>query len=87
MAALAMNLLPMFLGNGGGGISGVLGGITNSFGNIISGVGNSISQVGGNANMGYAQPVAPKSNKKMYFMIGSLSFVIILGAIVIIKKK
>ena len=51
MASLALNLLPMFLNGGGGGLSGILGNVTGTFGNLISGVGNTISQVGGNSNM------------------------------------
>ena len=86
MASLAMNLLPMFLGNGGGGISGVLGNVTSTFGNLITGVGNTLSG-GGNTNMGYAQPAVQKSNKNIYFMIGGLSIIVVLGVIVIIKKK
>jgi hypothetical protein len=43
MSALAMNLLPMFLNGGGGGISGILGNVTGTFGNLITGVGNTIS--------------------------------------------
>ena len=58
MAALAMNLLPMFLGGGGGGISGILGNVTSSFGGLISGVGNTLSGMGGGNN----QPVVKKSN-------------------------
>ena len=88
MANLAMNLLPMFLGNGGGGIGGVLGGITSTFGNVISGVGNTISGVGGNASNGYAQPAVQKSNKTMFYVIGGLSFVIVLGtAMIVVKNK
>ena len=87
MANLAMNLLPMFLGNGGGGISGILGGITNTVGGLISGVGSTISQVGGNTNMGYAQPAAPKSNKTMYYVIGGLSIIVVLGTVIIVVKK
>ena len=86
-AALAMNLLPGLLGGGGGGLSGILGGITNTFGGLISGVGNTISQVGGSTNMDYAQPAAPKSNKKMYYVIGGLSIVIVLGTVMIVVKK
>ena len=85
MSALAMNLLPMFLNGGGGGISGILGNVTGTFGNLISGVGNTISQVGGNSNMTYNP--TPKSNKKMFMVVGGLSFVMILGTIVIIVKK
>ena len=86
-AALAMNLLPMFLGGGGGGITGVLGNVTGAFGNLISGVGNTISGVGGNANSGYAQPVAPKSNKTIYYVIGGMSVVMVLGIVIVIAKK
>ena len=87
MAALALNLLPAFLNGGGGGLSGILGGITGTVGNLISGVGNTISGVGGNANSGYAPPVAPKSNKKIYYVIGTISIVMVLGIVVIIAKK
>ena len=87
MAALAMNLLPMFLGGGGGGITGILGGITGTVGNLLSGVGNTISGVGGNANSGYAPPVAPKSNKTMYYVIGGVSIVMVLGLVIVIVKK
>ena len=86
-AAIAMNLLPMFLGGGGGGITGILGGITGTFGNLISGVGNTISSVGGNTNMSYTQSAAPKSNKTMFIVIGSLSVVVILGTVLIVVKK
>ena len=87
MASLALNLLPMFLNGGGGGLSGILGNVTGTFGNLISGVGNTISGIGGNTNMTYNP--TPKSNKTMYYVIGGLSFVMILGTIVIIvvKKK
>jgi len=37
--------------------------------------------------MGYAQPAAPKSNKKMYYVIGGLSIVIVLGTVMIVVKK
>jgi F0F1-type ATP synthase membrane subunit c/vacuolar-type H+-ATPase subunit K len=87
MAALAMNLLPMFLGNGGGGISDILGNVTGAFGGLISGVGNTISSVGGNTNMSYTQSAAPKSNKTMFIVIGSLSVVMILGTVLIVVKK
>ena len=87
MAALALNLLPAFLNGGGGGLSGILGNVTGAFGNLISGVGNTISQVGGNTNMGYTQPAAPKSNKTMYYVIGGLSIVIVLGTVIIVVKK
>jgi hypothetical protein len=87
MASLALNLLPAFLNGGGGGISGILGNVTGAFGNLISGVGNTISGIGGNTNMGYAQPAAPKSNKKMYYVIGGLSIVIVLGTVLIVVKK
>ena len=82
MASMALNLLPMFLGGGGGGISGILGGITGTVGNLISGVGNTISGVGGNA-----PPVTPKSNKTIYYVIGSVSVVMVLGLVIIIVKK
>ena len=81
-AALAMNLLPMFLGGGGGGITGILGNVTGAFGGLISGIGNTISGVGGNT-----QPVTPKSNKKIYYVIGGISVVIVIGLFVIIAKK
>ena len=63
-AALAMNLLPMFLGGGGGGITGVLGNVTGAFGGLISGIGNTISGVGSGMGGGNAPPVTPKSIKK-----------------------
>ena len=87
MASLALNLLPAFLNGGGGGISGILGNVTGAFGNLISGVGNTISGIGGNTNMGYAQPAAPKSNKKMYYVIGGLSIVMVLGTVMIVVRK
>ena len=87
MASLAMSLVPALLGSGGGGISGILGGITGTFGNLISGVGNTISGIGGNVNMGYAQPAAPKSNKTMYYVVGGLSIVIVLGTVMIVVRK
>jgi hypothetical protein len=87
MAALALNLLPAFLNGGGGGLSGILGNVTGSFGGLISGIGNTISGIGGNTNMGYTQPAAPKSNKKMYYVIGGLSIVIVLGTVLIVAKK
>ena len=83
MSALAMNLLPMFLGGGGGGISGILGNVTSSFGGLISGVGNTLSgMVGGNT-----QPVLQKSNKKIYYVIGITSVVMVLGIVIVIAKK
>ena len=87
MAALALNLLPAFLNGGGGGLSGILGNVTGTFGNLISGVGNTISSVGGSTNMGYAQPAAPKSNKTMYYVIGGLSIVMVLGTVMIVVRK
>jgi len=81
-AALAMNLLPMFLGTGGGGLSGILGNVTGAFGNLISGVGNTLTGMGGNA-----QPVLKKSNKTIYYVIGGISIVMVLGIVVIIAKK
>ena len=86
MASLAMSLIPAFLGSGGGGNSGILGNITGAFGNLISGVGNTISGIGGNTNMGYAQP-APKSNKTMYYVIGGLSIIVVLGTVMIVVRK
>jgi len=77
----------IFLGNGGGGLSGILGNVTGAFGGLISGVGNTISSVGGNTNMGYTQSAAPKSNKTMFIVIGSLSVVVILGTVLIVVKK
>ena len=85
MASLAMNLLPMFLNGGGGGISGILGNVTNTFGGLITGVGNTISQVGGNTNMNYNP--TPKSNKTIYYVIGGLSIVMVLGTVIIVVKK
>ena len=82
-AALAMNLIPMFLGGGGGGISGILGNVTSSFGGLISGVGNTLSGMGG-VN---TQPVIQKSNKKIYYVIGGMSVVLVLGIVIIAKKK
>ena len=82
-AAIAMNLIPMFLGGGGGGISGILGNVTSSFGGLISGVGNTLSGMGG----GNTQPVLQKSNKKIYYVIGTISIVMVLGIVVIIAKK
>ena len=87
MAALAMNILPMFLGGGGGGISGILGGITGTVGNLLSGVGNTISGVGTGIGGGNAPPVTPKSNKTMYYVIGGVSFVMVLGIVLIVVKK
>ena len=80
MAALALNLLPMFLNGGSGGLSGILGGITGTFGGIISGVGNTLT------GMGNVQPVQ-KSNKKIYFVIGITSIVMVLGIVIVIAKK
>jgi len=86
-AALAISLAPMFLGGGGSGINGILGNITGVFGNLISGVGNTISTLGGNP-INQSNPVMPKtSNRKMYYMIGDVSFVVVLGTVVIIAKK
>ena len=82
-AALAMNLLPMFLGGGSGGISGILGNVTSSFGGLISGVGNTLTGMGGGNNI----PVVKKSNKTIYFVIGGISIVMVLGIVVIIAKK
>jgi len=82
MAALAMNLLPMFLGTGGGGISGILGNVTGAFGGLLSGVGNTLTGMGGPT-----QPVIQKSNKKIYFVIGITSVVVVLGIVIIAKKK
>jgi hypothetical protein len=78
-----MNLLPMFLGGGGGGISGILGNVTGAFGGLISGIGNTLTGMGGGNN----QPVIKKSNKKIYFVIGITSVVMVLGIIIIIAKK
>ena len=83
MAALALNLLPAFLNGGGGGLSGVLGNITGSVGGLISGIGNTLSGMGG----GNAQPVLQKSNKKIYFVIGITSVVVVLGIVIIANKK
>ena len=82
MSAIAMNLLPMFLNGGGGGLSGILGNVTGAFGGLISGIGNTISGVGGNT-----QPVIKKSNKKIYFVIGITSVVVVLGIVIIANKK
>jgi len=82
MAALAMNLIPMFLGGGGGGISGILGNVTGAFGGLISGVGNTLSGMGGNN-----KPVIQKSNKKIYYVIGGISIVMVLGIVIVIAKK
>ena len=87
MAALALNLLPAFLNGGGGGLSGILGNVTGAFGGLISGVGNTISSVGGNTNMGYTQSAAPKSNKTIYYVIGGISVVMVLGLVIVIVKK
>jgi hypothetical protein len=81
-AALAMNLLPMFLGGGGGGLSGILGNVTGAFGGLISGIGNTLTGMGGNN-----QPVIKKSNKKIYYIIGITSVVMVLGIVIIIAKK
>jgi len=81
-AALAMNLIPMFLGGGGGGLSGILGNVTGAFGGLISGIGNTLSGMGGNN-----QPVVKKSNKTIYFVIGGISIVMVLGIVIIIVKK
>ena len=86
-AAIAMNLLPMFLGGGGGGITGILGSITGTFGNLISGVGNTISGVGTGIGGGNAPPVTPKSNKTMYYVIGGVSIVMVLGLVIVIVKR
>ena len=83
MAALALNLLPAFLNGGGGGLSGILGNITGSFGGLISGIGNTISGIGS----GNAQPVIKKSNKKIYYVIGGMSVAMVLGIVIIAKKK
>jgi len=82
MAALAMNLIPMFLGGGGGGISGILGNVTGAFGGLISCVGNTLSGMGGTN-----KPVIQKSNKKIYFVIGITSVVLVLGIVIVIAKK
>jgi len=82
MAALALNLLPMFLNGGGGGISGILGNVTGAFGGLISGVGNTLTGMGGPT-----QPVIQKSNKTIYFVIGGMSVVIVLGLVIVIAKK
>ena len=87
MAALALNLLPAFLNGGGGGLSGILGNITGSFGGLISGIGNTITGVGSGIGSGNTQPVIKKSNKKIYFVIGITSVVMVLGIIIIIAKK
>ena len=83
MAALAMNLIPMFLGGGAGGISGILGNVTGAFGGLITGVGNTLTGMGG----GTTQPVIQKSNKKIYYVIGGISVVMVLGIVIIIAKK
>ena len=82
MSALAMNLIPMFLGGGGGGISGILGNVTGAFGGLISGIGNTLTGMGGTN-----KPVIQKSNKTIYFVIGGISIVMVLGIVVIIAKK
>ena len=81
-AALAMNLLPMFLGGGGGGLSGILGNVTGAFGGLISGIGNTLTGMGGTN-----QPVIKKSNKKIYYVIGGMSVAMVLGIVIIIAKK
>ena len=87
MAALALNLLPAFLNGGGGGLSGILGNVTGAFGGLISGIGNTITGVGSGIGSGNTQPITPKSNKKIYYVIGGISVVIVLGLVVIIAKK
>ena len=82
MAAIAMNLIPMFLGGGAGGLSGILGNVTGAVGGLISGVGNTLTGMGGPT-----QPVIQKSNKKIYYVIGTISIVMVLGIVVIIAKK
>ena len=82
MAALALNLLPAFLNGGGGGLSGILGNVTGAFGGLISGIGNTISGVGG-----ISKPVTQKSNKTIYYIIGSVSVVMVIGIVIIIAKK
>ena len=82
MAALALNLLPAFLNGGSGGLSGILGNVTGAFGGLISGVGNTLTGMGGTN-----QPVIQKSNKKIYYVIGGISIVMVLGIVVIIAKK
>jgi len=82
MAALAMNLIPMFLGGGGGGLSGILGNVTSSFGGLISGVGNTLTGMGGDN-----KPVLKKSNKTIYYVIGGISTVMVLGLVIVIAKK
>jgi len=87
MAALALNLLPAFLNGGGGGLSGVLGNVTGAFGGLISGIGNTITGVGSGMGGGNTQPITPKSNKTIYYIIGSMSIVTVLGIVIIIAKK
>jgi hypothetical protein len=82
MAALALNLLPAFLNGGGGGLSGILGNVTGAFGNLISGVGNTLTGMSGNN-----QPVLKKSNKTIYYVIGGISVVVVLGIVIIANKK
>jgi hypothetical protein len=77
-----MNLLPMFLGSGGGGISGILGNVTGAFGGLISDVGNTLTGMSGNN-----QPVLKKSNNKIYYVIGGVSVVMVLGIVIAIVKK
>jgi hypothetical protein len=87
MAALALNLLPAFLNGGGGGLSGILGNVTGSFGGLISGIGNTITGVGSGIGGGNTKPVTQKSNKTIYYIIGSMSIVMVIGIIIIVKKK
>jgi len=87
MAALALNLLPAFLNGGGGGLSGILGNVTGAFGGLISGIGNTISGVGIGMGGGNAPPVTPKSNKTIYYVIGGISVVMVLGLVIVIAKK
>ena len=54
-AALAMNLLPMFLGGGAGGLSGILGNVTGAFGGLITGVGNTLTGMGGTHSTSYSK--------------------------------
>ena len=87
MAALALNLLPAFLNGGGGGLSGVLGNVTGAFGGLISGIGNTITGVGSGMGGGNTKPVTQKSNKTIYYVIGGISVVMVIGIIIIVKKK
>jgi hypothetical protein len=82
-AAIAMNLMPMFLGGGGGGLSGILGNVTGAFGGLISGIGNTLTGMGG----GNTKPVIQKSNKKIYYVIGGISVVVVLGLVIVIVNK